>query len=250
MLSLNLSFRCLVLKYIPQLISKDLDKFESLTAFRHQIKEDIRTIGWNQNREDINEISTHESNFTIEKSEPNNIQNFEHVQRLYIAKRNYALKQGNFQQTPASWEAFVDFYNAAKNYRIVQIQTLPALWWNRIKYFWTNFWDKLIVIILVLVAIGWTSFFNFPPEIISTPKITEKADSLYHYQLIAIDPNLDDSLTYSFNANPLSFSMAPDSGLITGTPLIGDTGTHSISVTVTDAGGLSDTQSYTLTVSP
>ncbi len=42
MLPLSLSFRRMVLKYIPQLKSEDLDDYDNLIALRHQVNEDIK----------------------------------------------------------------------------------------------------------------------------------------------------------------------------------------------------------------
>lgn len=256
MLSLNLSFRRLVLKYIPQLISKDLDKYESLTALRHQISEDVRTLSTadpivNQKREDSKESSTHEANITIRKNFIPNVNNYKRVQKLYMAKRQYALQQGNYLQVPSSPSAFWKYINAAINYRNVQIQTLPFLWANRLIYFITNFWSQVSFGLVILIGIILTQFINWPPEIVSIPQDTVSVgQGSYKYQVFATDPDLDDSLTYSFANNPLSFSISSDSGLIFGPLVAGDDGFHSISIVVSDIGGLSDTQNYTLTVSP
>lgn len=251
MLPLNLSFRRLVLKYIPQLISKNLDNYESLTALRHQIKVDVKVFNWNQTRENASESSTHGVNVSVNSSDLSNIQNYSRVQRLYIAKRYYALQQGVFQQTPASWDAFVKFINAAINYRNVQIQTLPFLWTNHLIYIFTNFWSQISFVLAILVAIGWTSIINFPPEIVSSPIDTASVGNNYQYQVIATDPNLYDMLKYKLVSPPTLSLLKIDSlnGLIENiNPLIADTDT--VIIIVSDLGALSDTQSYTLIISP
>lgn len=90
---------------------------------------------------------------------------------------------------------------------------------------------------------------NQAPVFDSTFISTATVDVEYIYDVEASDPDAGDTLTYSLLINPPSMSIDPNSGLITWTPTISDVGDHSILIEVTDQGGLSETQPYTLTVS-
>ena len=58
-----------------------------------------------------------------------------------------------------------------------------------------------------------------------------------------------DALTYSATGLPAGITIAPATGVISGTLAAGSTGTHNVTVTVSDAGS-SDTDAFTWTVSP
>ena len=89
--------------------------------------------------------------------------------------------------------------------------------------------------------------FNYVPVITSQPDTTAKVDSLYDYQVVATDNN-GDTLIYRFTQAPAFLTIDPDSGLIQGTPSLGDVGDHQVSIEVDDQHGGIANQTYTLHV--
>ncbi|MCP4829347.1 MAG: tandem-95 repeat protein, partial [Proteobacteria bacterium] len=87
---------------------------------------------------------------------------------------------------------------------------------------------------------------NLPPVISSTPPNQVAAGAPYQYPVIATDPEAG-SLTYQLTQAP--GAMAIDaSGLINWTPQTSDIGSYVIEVEVSDAGGATTQQLYTLSV--
>lgn len=93
---------------------------------------------------------------------------------------------------------------------------------------------------------------NQAPEISSTPEATASAGAPYVYQIAATDPNLTDippdTLTYAGVTAPPGVSVHPVTGMLNWTPTPGQAGARAITVKVTDSGGLTDTQNFTVTV--
>lgn len=94
---------------------------------------------------------------------------------------------------------------------------------------------------------------NNPPEIISSPKTSITSEDPYTYQVVANDPDVQDSLTYTLSTThgsaPDIMTMTP-SGTIQWNPRSSDEGTHDVQIVVTDSVGATDTQNYTLEVLP
>ena len=88
---------------------------------------------------------------------------------------------------------------------------------------------------------------NGAPAITSEPVETCYADSLYEYQVTAIDPD-NDPYVFSLEQAPQAMYIGESTGLIQWTPARQDTGTHDITVRVEDSGGLHARQQYTLNV--
>ena len=87
-----------------------------------------------------------------------------------------------------------------------------------------------------------------PPEILSQPVVFATVGFPYAYPVLAFDPDVGDVLTYALSSAPAGMSIDGATGLISWTPANGDTGNHSVGVTVTDSQGQADFQSYTLSV--
>ena len=98
------------------------------------------------------------------------------------------------------------------------------------------------------IAVSPPAPVNLPPSITSTPVTTATAGSPYTYAVTASDPNPGDVLTYSLPTAPAGMTIDPASGLIQWTPNAAQAGDHPVEVKVQDAGGLSTTQPFTLTV--
>ena len=92
----------------------------------------------------------------------------------------------------------------------------------------------------------WVQNVNIPPVLEVVADLSTDEDRFFYYQLTASD---DDTDTLSFSGVSLPDWLAVSSnGLITGTPTNDDVGSHSVTVEVTDSGGATDQQTFTLTV--
>ncbi len=96
---------------------------------------------------------------------------------------------------------------------------------------------------------------NTAPTITTAPITTATQDATYTYTVIATDPDLlpGETLTFTAPSLPLWLSLnqtGATTATLSGTPADADVGDHPILLQVTDSGWLSDTQSFTLTVSP
>ncbi len=89
---------------------------------------------------------------------------------------------------------------------------------------------------------------NRPPQIISTPSGKATEGESYLYQVVGSDPNQGDTLTFSLELAPAGMSIDSATGLIQWTPTESQIGSAAVRVRVTDAGGLSSTQSFAITV--
>ncbi|MCB0059733.1 MAG: putative Ig domain-containing protein, partial [Caldilineaceae bacterium] len=89
-----------------------------------------------------------------------------------------------------------------------------------------------------------------PPVILSSPVLDANADQPYAYQVTAADANAGDTLNYSLPAAPAGMTIDPGTGLVAWTPTGAQVGSQSVTVRVTDQGGLFAEQSFTITVVP
>lgn len=88
---------------------------------------------------------------------------------------------------------------------------------------------------------------NDPPTITSSPGTSATVGQPYSYDVNASDPD-SATLTYSLTASPTGMTINATTGLIQWTPQASQTGANSVTVRVTDQGGLFATQSFTITV--
>jgi hypothetical protein len=88
---------------------------------------------------------------------------------------------------------------------------------------------------------------NTAPSLVAIPDRTANVGDVIALQLAASDSDPSDTLTYTLGAAPAGATLTP-AGRFTWTPTVVQTGTRSITVTVRDAGGLSDTKSFRVTV--
>jgi len=84
-----------------------------------------------------------------------------------------------------------------------------------------------------------------PPTITSTPITVATVDVLYNYNVVATDPNEEDSLTYTLTTSPTGMTINSTTGVINWTP--STEGDYDVTVEVSD-GELLDTQSFVITV--
>jgi len=88
---------------------------------------------------------------------------------------------------------------------------------------------------------------NNPPVITSTPVTTGKKGELYTYDVEATDAD-NDALTFSLLTFPKKMEIDAATGFISWTPSGKQTGSHDVTVEVSDGRGGSDTQSFTIEV--
>ncbi|MDF3123447.1 Ig-like domain-containing protein [Rheinheimera sp. 1928-s] len=89
---------------------------------------------------------------------------------------------------------------------------------------------------------------NDAPTITSTAITNAAQGTAYSYTLTATDEDVGDTLTFSAATKPTWLSFNAATGLLSGTPARADVGSHQVSLVVTDSGGLTATQNFSLVV--
>ncbi|QTD45271.1 putative Ig domain-containing protein [Ottowia testudinis] len=87
---------------------------------------------------------------------------------------------------------------------------------------------------------------NQPPAISSNPSTSAVAGQRWVYTVVAADPE-NDPLTFTLTRAPTGMTITT-AGLVDWTPTATQVGDHAVQITVTDSGGLSATQDFTLKV--
>jgi RHS repeat-associated protein len=100
-----------------------------------------------------------------------------------------------------------------------------------------------------LGVFGNTYFLN-DAWVLSAPLPIGAVGQTFAYQLKATDPDSGDVLAFSLDAAPLGMSIDSVTGLLQWTPTASQVGQNSVTVRVRDLGGLSDTQTFQITVMP
>ncbi|MGZ8237201.1 MAG: PKD domain-containing protein, partial [Methylobacter sp.] len=90
--------------------------------------------------------------------------------------------------------------------------------------------------------------FNHPPVISSVAPITATAGQPYSYAVKANDPDAGDALSFTLTTAPGGMTIDVNTGLIQWTPETSQTGSHSVTVSVNDGRGGSDSQSVAVIV--
>jgi len=101
----------------------------------------------------------------------------------------------------------------------------------------------------LVLSTGPPASTNHAPTITSTQVTTATVGQPYAYDVDATDPDTGDTLTFSLPTAPAGMTIDPASGLIEWTPTTAQIGNQAVTVRVTDSGGLSDEQPFTVTVS-
>ena len=94
-------------------------------------------------------------------------------------------------------------------------------------------------------------FINNPPEYTSTPIIAGSQGLLYTYNITTSDPDLGEKLVLTAQTKPPWLTLVDNgdgTGILSGTPTNAHVGNHSIELRVMDRDGLTDTQTFTITV--
>jgi len=93
---------------------------------------------------------------------------------------------------------------------------------------------------------------NDPPVITSKPVTKAMVGVLYSYNVLAEEPDKEDTLTYSLIAQPAGMKIDSLTGLIQWMPIETQQETHNVVVKVVDSNSVpsSDTQEFTVSVNP
>ena len=89
---------------------------------------------------------------------------------------------------------------------------------------------------------------NQPPKITSNPSLNAKVGKSYSYNVNATDGNNNDTLTYALSQLQPGMSIDANTGILTWIPSAGQTGTQTVTITVNDGNGGSDTQLFSINV--
>ncbi|WP_198781880.1 Ig-like domain-containing protein [Shewanella putrefaciens] len=89
---------------------------------------------------------------------------------------------------------------------------------------------------------------NDAPTISSTAITSATQDAAYSYTFAVSDSDVGDVLTLSALTKPSWLSFNAASGVLSGTPGNADVGSHAVTLKVTDTGGLTAEQSFSITV--
>ena len=89
--------------------------------------------------------------------------------------------------------------------------------------------------------------YNNPPKITSSPLKEISQDSEYNYTLIASDPD-GDNISFSPVTIPSWLTFNTNNGKLTGTPSLSNVGDHTVKLRVTDSGGKTIDQEFTISV--
>ncbi len=90
---------------------------------------------------------------------------------------------------------------------------------------------------------------NHAPVIRTKADTVAAAGTAYRYEVRATDPDAGDVLTFSLPAAPQGMTIDPSTGVVAWTPAADQGGVQSVTVRVTDAGGLFATQTFAIQVS-
>ncbi len=92
------------------------------------------------------------------------------------------------------------------------------------------------------------STINQAPRISSTPPSTATEDVLWQYQIVASDPDPNETLSYAVLTAPNWLTLDTTLGLLRGTPFNEHVGDHAVQVQVQDKAGAKDQQSFSVRV--
>ncbi len=93
----------------------------------------------------------------------------------------------------------------------------------------------------------YTGIPNYQPEITSTPKGYVVAETIYEYQVQAVDPD-SDTITYSLEIAPAGMTVDPVTGLIQWKPAVSQVGENFVKIAAEDTFGNTAFQSYSILV--
>jgi hypothetical protein len=179
------TFRRLLRRNIPQVRDEDLNRHESLFALRHQLVTDKHIVAEKyvlppqqgpqvqQQQEKPHEPSYQQP--PCQKGIDDDIADatsqaqaifapyariYDASLRLWVARRQIVMKQGNFFQIPLSLRKIGKLIVAIWDYRKIQLQTLPTITSNRIK----NVSTIRVISFIVFIALLMGSIYALIPK--------------------------------------------------------------------------------------
>ena len=108
----------------------------------------------------------------------------------------------------------------------------------------------VLLMLLAVVLIAPTQFAaaQSAPSITSAAVTAATEDALYSYTVTATDPDVGDTQSFSLDVAPAGMTIDATTGEISWTPDNSQVGNNDVTVRVTDSDGLSDAQSFTISV--
>ncbi len=228
-------FRSMLQKYIPQLRGENIIRHERLFALRHELvhefpynlpprttaKSDLKTVTDKAGEE-----------FKQEKV----YKTFKAVHQLWMARRRFAVEQGNFFQVPPTVQGVANYAAAAWNYGSVWRSTFRTRWGNVISYYLGGNSAVIATITLILVIGGISVWLpvNQPPLLTVPDTVISVGDTL-NIKTNAVDPDsTTGGLTYSLYMSPDSFLTIDQEGKIFGVPDSTHKGNHTVHIKAID----------------
>ena len=95
--------------------------------------------------------------------------------------------------------------------------------------------------VTIMVSLG-----DRAPAIISTPPTSATAGQPFRYDVVALDADAGDTLTFSLPTAPAGMTINPSTGAVTWTPTEAQGGPQPVVIRVQDAGGLFVTQAFSI----
>ncbi len=158
MTPLHLSFHRLVRRNIPQLLDEELNRYDSLIAFRHQLDQESSFLPPPKStlkRKDFIDQVSQEANDILRPYK----REYEATVRLWNARRQAATRLGNSLQIPDSAMSLLNLIGAFLNYYFVAAVTFPVFAWN-----WIKFYKGIIFIAVVVTLLGFGLREFIPPD--------------------------------------------------------------------------------------
>ena len=141
MVPLSITHRRLLSKYIPQITCKDISKYESLLALQNDLYVEFKLSPELEKERApaslIQEVNK-EANIIFDPYR----NEFELLTKLWQARREFALTQGDFHQIPANWKDLGNFIWKMLKYYAIEFYALPLLWKNKFVGFFSNLFSS------------------------------------------------------------------------------------------------------------
>jgi len=226
-------FDSMLSKYIPQLTKEQRRRHERLFALRHELLHEFPSQSQpNKIEAGANIVNATDTATSIIL---NSAPVYEAVHRLWVARRRFAVEQGNFFQVPPTWNNFTNYGAAALNYGSIWRATFSTRWNNVLSHYQSGVIASLVIALLVLIGCSLLLPVNRPPEV-TIPQISVAVGDTVNVIVAVTDPDHPlGTLTYSLSPN--SFLSVNAEGKLTGIPNNADLGTHNLVLEVRDPAG-------------
>jgi len=166
------TFRRMLIKYIPHIDDKKIDKHEDIFAYREKVIQSHTTMipekyvddflkyirklrtkpskPWDKILDDIKEDALRPYRTSVEEDLEEKTKqaadiflsytsSYNAAHKLWAARRRFAMEQGSFLQIRPTLKGIKRYFASAFNYWIVSIQTLPVLWRKKIELHFKSF---------------------------------------------------------------------------------------------------------------